>query len=49
MDRDERNAYSIYKTLIRRYPSILASPRGLKRKLYRTMGTDEQNGCRWTN
>jgi hypothetical protein len=41
MDCDERNPYSIYKTLTYRYLLILASPRGLKRKLRRIMGTEK--------
>ena len=49
MDRNERDPYSIYKTLIYRYPLILALPRGLKWKLYYIMGINKGDGCRWTN
>ena len=49
MDCDERDPYNIYKTLIYGYLLILASPRGSKQKLYCTIGTDEGDGCRWTN
>ena len=49
MDRNKRDLYSIYKTLIYRYLLILALPRGSKWKLYRTMGTNKGDGCRWTN
>ena len=49
MDYNKRNTYSIYKTLIYRYPLILALLRGLKQKLYYTIGTDEGDGCRWIN
>ena len=49
MDYNKRDPYSIYKTLIHRYLLILASPRGLKHKLYCTIGTDEGDSCRWTN
>ena len=46
MDYNKRNPYSIYKTLIYRYLLILASPRGLKRKLYYIIGTNKGDGCR---
>ena len=46
MDYNKGDPYSIYKTLIRRYLLILASLRGLKRKLYRIIGTNKGDGCR---
>ena len=46
MDCVKRDPYSIYKTPIHRYPLILALPRGLKWKLYYTIGTNERDGCR---
>ena len=49
MDRDKGDPYGNHKTLTRRYLLILASPRGSKRKLYRTIGTNKGDGRRWTN
>ena len=46
MDRNEGDPYGIYKTLTHRYLLILASPRGLKRKLYYIIGTYKGDGCR---
>ena len=49
MDRNERDPYSNYKTLIYRYLLILALLRGLKQKLRYIMGTDERDSYRQTN
>ena len=46
MDHVKRDPYSIYKTLTYRYPLILASQRGLKQKLYYTIGTNKGDSCR---
>ena len=49
MDYDKKDPYSIYKTLIYGYLSILALLRGLKQKLYCIIGTNKGDSCRWTN
>jgi len=46
MDRDEGYPYGIYKTPICRYLLVLASPRGLKQKLYYIIGTNKGDSYR---
>ena len=46
MDCDKRDLYGIYKTLTHRYLLILVSLRGLKQKLYYTIGINKGDGCR---
>ena len=49
MDRNKRDPYSNYKTLIYRYLLILALPGGLKQKLNYIIGTDKRDSYRQTN